>query len=149
MSENNSIDPRTADTTKLAYIGDAVFELFIRKFVIRTSRRVSADKINREAIGYVRADSQALAAKALMDQGILTEEEERLFKRARNRTNTTRPRGTTPAHYKMATGFEALLGWLYLGGDTDRLDMIMEFSRKAIHEAPKAGSVKGEGERHE
>ena len=139
-------DIRNADTTKLAYIGDAVYEVFVRMNSALVCGRHAAD-MNKNSVRYVKADSQAAAAKGLMaprrseerddhaeaetagdaggteSQGspFYTAEEILLFKRARNRTNTSHPRGSTPAEYKLATGFEAVIGWLYIKGDLDRL----------------------------
>ena len=116
-------DMRNADTTKLAYIGDAVYEVFIRmKSAGACSRR--AGDMNRFTVHYVRAESQAKAARGLLD-GIYTDDESALFKRARNRTNTAHPRGCTPAEYKLATGFEAVIGWLYIRDDITRLGEVI------------------------
>lgn len=124
-------DILTADTTKLAYIGDAVYEVYIRlKSASACGRR--AGDMNRFTVHYVRADSQAAAARGFMKEsdGFLTDEEKQLFKRARNRTNTAHPRGATPTEYKLATGFEAVIGWLYIKGDSERLsDMVNEAVR--------------------
>ena len=126
------IDIRNADTTKLAYIGDAAYELFIREKAVSECGRKAGD-MNRYSVHYVKADSQALAARKLSD-GFYTEEEEILFKRARNRTNTSHPRGTTPTEYKLATGFEAVIGWLYVRGDKERLCEIAEEAVRIIDE---------------
>ena len=116
-------DIKTADTTKLAYIGDAVYEVYLRLRSAEACGRHAGD-MNRYTVHYVRAESQAKAAKGLTD-GFYTEEELALFKRARNRTNTTHPRGCTPAEYKLATGFETVIGWLYITGDKDRLGSVI------------------------
>ena len=111
------------DTTTLAYIGDAVYELYIRRHVLGTGS-CRADAMNKRAVRYVCADGQSLAAHSLMS-GFLTEEETALLKRARNHTNTAKPRGTSPMCYKMATGLEALLGFLFIRGDKSRLNEII------------------------
>lgn len=141
-------DIRNADTTKLAYIGDAVYEVFIRMRSAEACGRHARD-MNKYTVHYVRADSQAKAARGLLAKGLLercadavkstdiegteadirkgvfTDDEEILFRRARNRTNTAHPRGCTPAEYKLATGFEAVIGWLYITGDRKRLAEIV------------------------
>ena len=117
-------DIHNADTTKLAYIGDAVYEVFIRMRSAETCGRHAGD-MNKYTVHYVRAGSQAKAAKGLADS-FYTVDEETLFKRARNRTNTAHPRGCTPAEYKLATGFEAVVGWLYITGDSERLSAIVD-----------------------
>ncbi|MDD5922609.1 MAG: ribonuclease III domain-containing protein [Eubacteriales bacterium] len=127
------INPKTADTTAFAYMGDAVYEVYIRRYVIESTAVKNTER-NAFAIGFVKADSQAEIIRTMLREEFLTEEEIRLVKRARNRTNTSRPRGSSPAAYKWATGFEALIGWLYLSGDETRL---LEVERRAveIHEA--------------
>ncbi len=132
------IDPKTADTTALAYLGDAVYEVYIRKYVLKKGRG-PMHQINRLAVRYVCADSQAAAVKELMASAFLTEQETRLVKRARNRTNTPKPRGTTPQDYKLATGFEALIGWLYSDGQTERLEQVVREAVRIIEEEEKGG----------
>ncbi len=116
---------RQADTTALAYTGDAVYELTVRTYVLGYVH-VKTDRLNREAIEYVKADSQARAMKALMKGDFLTTDEMALAKRARNRTATSRPRGSSPAAYRLATALEALVGALYLSGRAERLQLVME-----------------------
>ena len=114
----------TADTTALAYIGDAVYEVYIRKYVVGDAHAKTSE-INERAVGFVNANSQAACVRKLMSDGFLTEDETALVKRARNRTNTAHPRGATPTEYKLATGFEALIGWLYMTGRTERLEEVV------------------------
>ena len=116
-------DPAAADTTMLAYLGDAVYELYVRGLSVSRGQKKARD-MNRSSVSVGKADSQAEAAKALMD--LLTPEEQALMKRARNRTNTPTARGSTPKAYKLATGFEALVGWLYVTGESDRLNEVLE-----------------------
>lgn len=127
------VNPRTADTTRLAYIGDAVYEVYIRMKSCEECG-TKPQNMNRFSVHYVKADSQAIAAKALMAD-FAGEEELSLMKRARNRTNTSRPRGSTPSAYKLATGFEALIGWLYIKGDTERLTEAVAAAIKAIDDS--------------
>lgn len=121
-------DLRVCDTTELAYMGDAVYEVYIRKYVLEHFR-AKINEVNRKVIDFVRADGQAKAAKFMLSEGFLSETEESLYKRARNHTNTNHPRGTSPMTYKMATGFEAVVGYLYLTGDDVRL---AEFIEKTV-----------------
>ena len=127
---NELLNPRTADTTRLAYIGDAVYEVYVRmRSCVECGTK--PQNMNRYSVHYVKADSQALAAKALMAD-FVSDEELSLMKRARNRTSTSRPRGSTPSAYKLATGFEALIGWLYIKGDSERLSEAVSAAIKAI-----------------
>jgi len=112
---NNAIN-----TTALAYIGDAVYELQVRKRLIETEKP-NVDYLHKEAIKYVSASAQAKAIKEMI-KSFLTESEVKLVKRARNQKITSKPRNAEIVSYKLATGFEALIGSLYMENDTKRLD---------------------------
>ncbi len=112
------------NTTTLAYLGDAVYELAIREWLVEKHPN-SVDKSHKAAIKYVSAEGQAKAAKTMMADAFLTEEEERLLKRARNHRTMSKPANADPKNYKVATGFEALIGYLHLLGEKDRLDEII------------------------
>jgi len=111
-------DAKTVNTTALAYMGDAVYEVAVRKYMLETGQ-VNGDKLHKLTIGFVRAEGQALAIKTLMKE--LTPEEQALVRRARNKKTTSKPQNVDPVIYKLATAFEALAGWLYLSGDAERL----------------------------
>ena len=113
------------NTTTLAYLGDAVYELMIREYVINKSPH-DAGKAHKIAIKYVSSEGQAAAAKRMLADGLLNEEEERLFKRARNHRTMSRPANADARNYKVATGFEALIGFLYITEQDDRLKEIIE-----------------------
>ena len=80
-----------------------------------------ADRAHHTAVRYVSAAGQAKAARAMVASGFLTEEEEQIYKRARNHRSMSRPQHADPRDYKVATGFEALLGFLYLSDERQRL----------------------------
>lgn len=107
------------NTTVLAFLGDSVYENYVRKHVIDKGQ-VNADLLHKNAVRFVRADAQAYALKAMMDE--LTEEEQSLVKRARNKKISTKPKNADPVVYKWATAFEALVGFLYLSESFDRLE---------------------------
>ena len=108
------------NTSTLAYLGDAVFEVIVREKIV-TEKPGDVDRAHHTAVRYVSAAGQAKAAKAMMAEGFLTEEEEHIYKRARNHRSMSRPQNADPREYKIATGFEALLGYLYLSDDRQRL----------------------------
>lgn len=111
------------NTTSLAYLGDAVYELQIRERII-DKLPLDAGKAHHAAVRYVSAEGQAKAAKEMMAEGFYTEEEESLLKRARNHRTMSRPQHADPRDYKLATGFEAVLGYLHLKGDMTRISEI-------------------------
>jgi len=108
------------NTSTLAYLGDAVYEVIIREKIV-TEKPGDADRAHHTAVRYVSAAGQARAVKAMIAAGFLTEEEEQIYKRARNHRTMSRPQNADPREYKIATGFEALLGFLYLSDDRQRL----------------------------
>ena len=111
------------NTTALAFLGDAVYEVYARKYVMDQGE-IRADKLHRSAVKYVCADGQAKAVKSLMND-FLTEEEVKLVKRARNHKTTSKARSASPVTYKLATAFEALIGYLYLMEDKPRMEAVI------------------------
>ena len=111
---------RKMNTTTLAYLGDAVFEVIVREKIV-TDKPGDVDRAHHTAVRYVSASGQANAAKAMVASGFLTEEETALYKKGRNHRAMSRPQHADPKEYKIATGFEALLGWLYLSDERERL----------------------------
>ena len=107
----------------LAFMGDAVYEEFVRTKVLLRAN-TSANKLHREAVHYVKASAQSAAIAALLSE--LSEEEETIFKRGRNAHSPSVPKNADVTEYRAATGFEALLGFLHLSGQTDRLLDLME-----------------------
>lgn len=110
-------DPKTVSTAALAYLGDAVIELFVRSKLVEEG--VSSSKaLNVKALEYVRAPAQAKAMERLLPH--LSEEETAVFHRGRNVGHTNTPKSATVAEYRNATGMEALFGYLHLTGNAER-----------------------------
>ena len=107
----------------LAYIGDGIYEIVIRTIIVDEANR-QVNKIHKAASGLVKAGTQAKMIHLIMDD--LTEEEIQIFKRGRNAKAVTRAKNASMSEYRRATGFEALMGWLYLSAQSDRMmDLIM------------------------
>jgi len=117
------LNPKNINTTALAYIGDAVYEVYVRKHVLAAGT-ANVDMLHKYAVHFVRAEGQAKALKALMTD-FLTEEEISLAKRARNHKSASKPKNADPVTYKLATAFEALIGWLHLSGHDERMEEII------------------------
>ncbi len=139
---NNNLYPhlapaevRSYSPLALAFVGDGVYETFIRTKVLMRAN-TSANKLHKEAVGFVRAEAQSLAVKVLLSQ--LSEEEEAVFKRGRNAHSATVPKHANVTDYRYATGFEALLGYLYLTGAEERLYALMEQAYQAVLESRTA-----------
>ena len=123
-------EARMLNPLQLALIGDGVFEIFIRNYILMTNTSLSANKIHVRAIGYVKAKSQACIMHEV--ESLLTEEEEAMYKRGRNAKSPTVPKNATVRDYRMATGFEALIGYLYLTGNKERLEFVLNKSIEII-----------------
>ena len=116
--ENNKIDLKTVSGSALAYLGDSVIEICVREYLVSKGISTSAH-LNRASLDFVRASAQAEAMKRLLD--VLTEEETAVFKRGRNIGHTNTPKSASVGEYRMATGMEALFGWLHLSGKSERI----------------------------
>ena len=102
----------------LAYLGDAVLEVCVREHLVKSGLSSSA-RLNSTALEYVKASKQAQAMKKILP--ILTEEEEAVFRRGRNIGHTNTPKSATVSEYRIATGMEALFGYLHLEGRKERI----------------------------
>ena len=123
IREFNEANVRTLNHLQLAIIGDGVYEIFIRTYILAENEGLSANKIHRKAISYVKAQAQSNIMHNLEEY--LTEEELRIYKRGRNQKSHTSPKNADIIDYKCATGFEALVGYLYLKEDKERLEYIV------------------------
>ena len=103
----------------LAHVGDAVYELLIRG-MLAARGPAAVQNLHRQTVAYVRAEAQARTVQKLLP--LLTDEETAVYKRGRNSHVHGIPAHANPGEYHAATGFEALLGWLYLQGRTGRID---------------------------
>lgn len=114
----------------LAYLGDTVYESYIREHLIRQNINRKVNDLHKSAIQYSKAKAQATIIHELQDE--LTEKEIRIFKRGRNQKPHTSPKNADIIDYKCATGFEALIGYLYLSEDRERLEYIVQKSIEII-----------------
>ncbi len=110
----------------LAYLGDTIYENYIRRYLIEKNI-ANVDSLQKEAISYVSAKSQAKFLTELLDKELLTEEEITIIKRARNYKTKSHPRNCDIITYKYATGLEALIGYLELENKKERIDEIMNY----------------------
>ena len=110
----------------LAYLGDSIYEFYIRKYLV--DKGISKVKeLQSESIKYVSAKSQSKYLSKLIDNNILSEEEINIVKCARNHRNNHKPKNCDIITYKYATGFEALIGYLYLEEKIDRIEEIIDY----------------------
>ncbi len=126
-------DPSQYSPLALAFIGDSIYGA-IAKTVVVLEGNCPADKLNAKSVKYVKAVSQAKAADYLIENSLLTEEELKVYKRGRNANSPTSAKNASVGEYRKATGLEAMIGYLYLKGDMDR---VMELMNTIMNEGDK------------
>lgn len=114
----------------LAYIGDSVFDVYIRTLLIKKEGNVSVHKLHKQSVEYVKAKAQSDIIHRITDS--LSQDELDIVKRGRNAKSGTIPKNADPIEYKYATGFEALIGYLYLKKDFKRLTDILNLSANRV-----------------
>ncbi|WP_288528844.1 Mini-ribonuclease 3 [uncultured Secundilactobacillus sp.] len=104
----------------LAYMGDAIYEVYIRRYLIQAGL-TKPTKLHHKATMYVSAKAQAALIDLMLEQEKLSETEQDYFRRGRNAKSYTHAKNTSVVTYRISTGFEALFGYLYLSGQTERV----------------------------
>lgn len=123
---------RAADFSPLAlaYLGDGVYELYVRERILRENENLPAYALHKSAVHYVSAAAQSASMHAV--EPMLDERETAAYKRGRNAKSPTVPKNADVGDYRRATGFEALLGFLYLEGEEERLSEIMSAAFETV-----------------
>jgi len=125
-SKKSSKNTTMYSPAQLAYAGDAVYEMLVRSYIIKNND-INVNKMHRLTVKFVKAKAQAYIVSKLDNE--LTDEEKTIVKRGRNAKVTSSPKNAELMDYRYATGFEALVGYLYLN---DELDRLMELFDKII-----------------
>ena len=133
LFELENTDIRTYSPLTLAYIGDAIYELVIRTILVEKGN-TQVNKLHQRASKLVKASAQSEIIEKL--KPYLTEEEMGIFKRGRNAKSFTMAKNASMSDYRRATGFEALMGHLYL---TEQWDRMLELIKIGITEGEKDG----------
>lgn len=129
-------DTRLLSPLNLAFVGDAIYEVVIRTLVLEEAN-APVNKLNAKARGFVKAEAQAVLMHCLLEAEILTEQEIGIYKRGRNAKSYTSAKNASLTDYRTATGFEAMMGFLYLEGKTGRM---LELIKKAAELADRKTS---------
>ena len=119
------IDLKEVSTAALAYLGDSVIELCVRKMLVEKGFS-SSKKLNTTALEYVTAKAQAVAVTRVLP--LLAEDEDAVYHRGRNISHANVPKSASMSEYRMATGFEALFGYLHLAGKSERIDELFKIA---------------------
>ncbi|TYP47020.1 Mini-ribonuclease 3 [Thermosediminibacter litoriperuensis] len=135
MESERRLDVSALSSLALAFVGDAVFNLFIRTMLVGSGKKVR--DLHHEAVRYVRASAQAEVLKKIEEY--LTPEEKDVVRKARNAKVNTVPKNADIMDYHYSTGFEALLGYLYLTGRNDRLNRLLMASFELVNSGRDTG----------
>lgn len=135
-------DPKTVSPLALAYIGDCVFDLIIKRMVTGKGNR-QVHKLHEETSHYVQASAQSYMMRSIQEH--LTEEEHAVYRRGRNSRSVTPARNQSITDYRRATGFEALIGYLYLSGEYGRLTELVQIGLESMDRSETGQSGKKEG----
>ena len=127
------MDVKQINVITLAYLGDAIYEVYIREHLISTGI-AKVEELQKAAIKYVSAKGQSKILAMLIDYNYLTDDELDIVKRGRNYKRESHPKNTDIITYKMSTGFETLIGYLYLNNEKKRLDAIIKYILEVYNE---------------
>lgn len=127
----NPVDPKASSPLVLAYIGDCVFDLIIKLMVTGKGNR-QVHKLHEETSRYVQASAQSYMMRTMQEH--LTAEEHAVYRRGRNARSVSPAKNQSITDYRRATGFEALIGYLYLSGDYERLTELVTTGLKSMEE---------------
>lgn len=128
------VDINTFSPLTLAYVGDAVYELYIRTLLL-SHGNAPVHKLHIRSIAYVKAKAQSDTIHNMME--LLTEEEHEVVRRGRNAKSGTVPKNADVTEYKYATGFETLIGYLYIKRDYERLLELLKLSTQKSNDGDK------------
>ncbi len=127
--------PNDLSIPALAYLGDSVLELLVRRTLVADSGLSTAGHLNSASLNYVRASAQSDAMERLLP--ILTEDELLWFKRGRNSGHLNIPKSASPSEYRRATGMEVLFAYLYLTNQTERIENLFSIAYPAERKETK------------
>lgn len=119
-------DYRQLNGLALAYVGDAIYEVYIRDYLV-SQGQTRPNQLHRMATHFVSAKAQASLVQAMLEAAILTEEEENFYRRGRNSKSHTSAKNADITTYRISTGFEALMGYLHLTEQKERLEELIQW----------------------
>lgn len=127
-------DIKQLNALALAYMGDAVLEQRVREYLLRKGG-VRPNALHKEATHYVSAKAQSMIVLRMIEEGYLTEEEQAVFRRGRNAKSGSVPKNTDVRTYRNSSGFEAVLGYLFLLQQVERANDIISYSLEIVEQA--------------
>lgn len=121
----------------LAFMGDAIYEIKIREVIIKRNPFLKVNELHKETIKYVKASAQAKAVLGLFEEGYIREDDWNIVKRGRNQVSSI-PKNAKVSDYRYATGFEALIGYLYFKEEHKKIETLILRGMQIIEEADRA-----------
>ncbi|MGE8207225.1 Mini-ribonuclease 3 [Heyndrickxia sp. NPDC080065] len=128
-----TVDVMQINSLAAAYMGDAVYEVYIRHHLLHLGK-TKPHQLHKEATKFVSAKAQASILKSFLEQDVLTEEEKVIVKRGRNAKSGSVPKNTDVQTYNHSTGFESLIGHLYLTKNFDRLERVISMAIETVEQ---------------
>ena len=128
------IDVNLINGIALAFEGDAVYSMYIRRHLILQGM-TKPNKLHQEATKYVSAKAQARLISLMLEEQVLTEKEEEIYKRGRNTNSHTKAKNADVVTYRMSTGFEAVMGYLHLTENMARLEALISWCIQKVEES--------------
>ena len=125
------VDVNLINGIALAFEGDAVYSLYIRKHLIFQGL-TKPNQLHRQATRYVSAKAQAMLINKMLEAQLLTEKEEDIYRRGRNANSHTKAKNTDVVTYKMSTGFEAVMGYLHMTNQVERLEELIDWCIEVV-----------------
>lgn len=126
-------DIKQLNALALAYMGDAVLEQRVREYLLRKGG-VRPNALHKEATHYVSAKAQSMIVLRMIEEGYLTEEEQAVFRRGRNAKSGSVPKNTDVRTYRNSSGFEAVLGYLFLLQQVERANDIISYALEIVEQ---------------
>lgn len=126
-----AVDVNLINGIALAFEGDAIYSTYIRKHLIFQGL-TKPNQLHRKATHYVSAKAQATLITKMLEAQLLTEKEEDIYRRGRNANSHTKAKNTDVVTYKMSTGFEAIMGYLHMTNQVDRLEELIDWCIEVV-----------------
>ncbi|KRN88457.1 hypothetical protein IV53_GL000421 [Ligilactobacillus ceti DSM 22408] len=130
------VDYQQLNGIVLAYMGDSIYEVYVRRHLLEKGL-TKPSKLHQRATHYVSAKAQAFLVTKMEEEGLMTETEAGFYKRGRNAKSHTSAKNTSVLTYRVSTGFEALIGYLYLSGQTQRLEEVIAWCIQTVEKEGK------------
>lgn len=130
------LDVNLINGIALAFEGDAVYSMYVRRHLIFEGQ-TKPNQLHRLATRYVSAKAQAKLINLMLEENLLTEKEQEIYKRGRNANSNTKAKNTDIVTYKMSTGFEAVMGYLHMTEQIDRLEELVAWCIVKVEQEKK------------